>query len=231
MNNEQDKHSTDEQVSATYRELGDERVPERLNRKILDQANREIGRGNSIVPLFGSWTRPLALVATVVLSLAIVLEVTKLPDDVAAPAAPRLPAAPATDSLREDFTPRDNSVVEAAQNQARLRDGSNRNDSLIAEPQAVVESELRRQAKDSPAEIAEPESADVAKAERSSGLARSSFASAVEKTESDSGVGCTADERESADSWLACIEALRRSGAIVEADSEYEEFILQFPAE
>jgi hypothetical protein len=231
MNNEQDTHSTDEQVSSTYRELDNERVPEHLNRKILDQANRAVGRGNSIVPPIGSWTRPLALVATVVLSLAIVLEVTEVQENVSAPAASRLPAAPATDSLREDFTPKGNSVVEEAQNQARLRDGSNRNDSLIAEPQAVVESELRQQAKDLPTEVAETESADVAAPGRSTAMPSSSFSLADKKVESDSGVRCTADERETVEGWLACIEALRRSGAIAEADSEHKEFIQQFPAE
>lgn len=231
MNNDQDRHAKDESVSAIYREHSNESVPESLNRKILDRANREVSRGNDSETVFGSWTKPLALAATVALSLAIVLEVTKLPDDVAVPGASRPPAAPAADSIREDFTPKDNSAMEAARNQARLRDGSNRNDSLIAEPQAAVESKLRHEAEDAPAEVAEAENISSVTPERSTGLASSSLSIVQEKRESDTEAGCTAAERESAEDWLACIETLRRSGATVEADSEYEEFILQFPAE
>ena len=159
MNDERGKQSMDELVSATYRDHSTERAPEDLNRRILKLAAEETSRSRNVNALFGSWTKPLALAATVALSFAIVLEVTKLPQDVATAPTATLPAVPASDSLREDFTPRDNSAVTGAREQARLRDGSNRDESLIAQPQAVIDHDARQStaAAGAPAETLEEE--------------------------------------------------------------------------
>lgn len=156
MNNERDKQASDDLVSATYREHSSERAPERLNQKILAMAADGSKKTKTITPLFGTRTRPLALAATIALSFAIVLEVTEVPQDVLGPV---VPVAPSSDSVREEFTPKDNSSVEEARNQARLREGFNQEDSLVAEPQASSKLDTRQNtfATDAPAETPEAE--------------------------------------------------------------------------
>ena len=265
MNNERDKNLKDELVSATYREHSSERTPEEIDRKILEMAATQLSRSGNVAPLFRAWTKPLALAATVVLSFAIVLEVTRLPQDVASPAVLTKPAMPASKSLREDFTPPDNSSVEKARDQARLRDGFNRDESLVAEPQTVLESASRQKAApgDKPSESNDadivPEPAPAANAmpasdDSSPVLAKRSPDSEIEQPEGvalgrtlessvasfsvmeeneviDAHRSCNALQRETAEDWLACIENLSRSGAVSEAEKEYEEYIRQFPVE
>ena len=261
MNDERDIRAADELVSHTYREHSTERTPERLNRKILDLAADRSGRIEKLRGLFVSWTRPLALAATIVLSFAIVIEVTRLPEPVATPS---VPASSAAESLSEEFRQRDSAIVDRAQDQARLRDGSNRSDNLVAEPQSILKLEKQQNQAVADAPAAAPNAATIAEAEsvpenddasghlapnraervRSSDLndadARKAAAfgqtaahssKAYEKKESAAPSGCDASERESAASWLACIEALKQSGAIVQAETEYAEYILKFPAE
>jgi len=90
MTNDRDNMTTDPSVSATYRQLADEKAPASLDEKILHRAaaaprvDSGIGR---------AWMKPVAWAATVGLSLAIVLEMTQLPQapldvNVVAPPAP-----------------------------------------------------------------------------------------------------------------------------------------------
>ena len=67
---------TDALVTRTYREIADERAPDHLDRTVLKEA------ANAARPRYSrlrSWTRPMAWAATVVLSVALVLEVTNAP--------------------------------------------------------------------------------------------------------------------------------------------------------
>lgn len=57
------------------------------------------------------------------------------------------------------------------------------------------------------------------------------LASSLEKKESDAAATCDAKARQSAQAWLECIDNLRESGAIEDADREYEAFILEYPTE
>ncbi len=263
MNDERQTRARDELVSRTYREHSTEHAPEHLNRKILAMAADKSPRIGKLQHLFRSWTRPLALAATIALSFAIVLEVTRLPEPISTPS---VPASTATDSLREEFRQKDSALVKRAQDQARLRDGSNRTDSLIAEPQSALKlDEEQDLAANSAAEapaaaniatIAEAESVPDSRdrSERSQpsrrvqapvsdmddagagqapvlGQTAARFSAAVEKKESADPASCNTKERESAESWLACIDALKRDGATAEAESEYAEYILKFPVE
>jgi hypothetical protein len=63
-------------VSQAYRDLADERTPEHLDRTILRAAAKAARPRYS---RFIAWTRPLAWAATVMLSVALVLEVTNSP--------------------------------------------------------------------------------------------------------------------------------------------------------
>ncbi len=83
-----------------------------------------------------------------------------------------------------------------------------------------------------------PRARDTLREAESQALLRSSaslqqqefaLASAMEKKESDAPGLCDNESRETAESWYACIIALRESGFIDDADSEHDEFILKFP--
>ncbi len=69
-------NGADAEISARYRELAQERTPEHLDKAVL-RAAAEAARPR--YSRLRSWTRPLAWAATVVLSVALVLEVSKLP--------------------------------------------------------------------------------------------------------------------------------------------------------
>jgi len=67
---------TDAHVTRAYREVADERAPKHLNRAVLEEA------ASAARPRYSrlrSWTRPMAWAATVMLSVALVLEATKVP--------------------------------------------------------------------------------------------------------------------------------------------------------
>jgi len=68
--------ATDAIVTQTYREIADEHTPGNLDRAILRRARRA-ARPRYLRSI--SWTRPMAWAATVMLSVALVLELTKIP--------------------------------------------------------------------------------------------------------------------------------------------------------
>lgn len=67
---------TDAVVTEAYRNTQDARAPDALNRTILDQAARAARPRYSRIRL---WTRPMAWAATVMLSVAIVMQLTQTP--------------------------------------------------------------------------------------------------------------------------------------------------------
>lgn len=78
MNEERNQSGaeTDVLVSQAYRDIADEQAPEHLDRTILRAAAKEARPRYS---RFIAWTRPMAWAATVMLSVALVLEVTDTP--------------------------------------------------------------------------------------------------------------------------------------------------------
>jgi hypothetical protein len=53
----------------------------------------------------------------------------------------------------------------------------------------------------------------------------------AESTMSGLASECDVASHESADEWMECIQNLRESGAIEQADREYEAFLLAYPLE
>ena len=76
MTNDRDKRTAEGLVSATYRELADERAPAGLDEKVLQRA-AALPRARSGIGR--AWMKPVAWAATIGLSLAIVLELTQIP--------------------------------------------------------------------------------------------------------------------------------------------------------
>jgi hypothetical protein len=124
MNNERDNpaiEQDDRLVSAAYRDIADERAPEHLNHSILQQA------ATTAKPRYArsmSWMRPMAWAATIGLSLAIVLEITQVPqpqtseyglatDSVIEPAEPARKREDANSiEILEESAPQQDSLVQ-----------------------------------------------------------------------------------------------------------------------
>jgi len=77
MNNERKDPGQDQLVTETYKALARERVPDHLNERVLRLA---ADAGRTRYARARAWMRPAAWAATVGLSLAIVLELTQLPE-------------------------------------------------------------------------------------------------------------------------------------------------------
>lgn len=97
---------TDALVAQTYRDAADERAPNHLNRAVLQEAARA---ARPRYAQLRSWTRPMAWAATVMLSVALVLEVSTVPDpeavsfgDGAARFEVEMPETEATDDGLQD---------------------------------------------------------------------------------------------------------------------------------
>lgn len=89
---------SDAEVSRVYRELADERAPERLNETVLRQAQKAARPpyARSIL-----WTKPVAWAAVVAICLAITLQVTRLPVPESMPIAAVSQGAVETDDLAD----------------------------------------------------------------------------------------------------------------------------------
>lgn len=206
MTTERDKEAIDELVSRTYREHSVEQAPERLNQEILSMAADNASRGSRTNFLFAAWTKPLAWAATIGISLAVVLELSQVPGssvDIAAPAA---------ESIREEFAQQRTDVLDEARKQASQESGQNQNASLADE-----------------VTLQDADVAIIGKQNEFSKLVRP--VPAAEKTQSDVERPCDAITRESAEDWLRCIEELREAGAVDAANREYEAYFLEYPVE
>lgn len=206
MTTERDKEAIDELVSQTYREHSVEQTPERLNQEILSIAADNAKRGSRTDFLFAAWTKPLAWAATIGISLAVVLELSQVPGssvDIAAPAA---------ESIREEFAQQRTDVLDEARKQASQESGQNQNASLADE-----------------VTLQDADVAIIGKQNEFSKLVRP--VPAAEETQSDVERPCDAITRESAEDWLRCIEELREAGAVDAANREYEAYFLEYPVE
>lgn len=153
MTIERNDEAMDELVSKTYREHSVEQAPEHLNQKILRMATaagnpeRENGLWRQ------AWMKPLAWAATVGLSLAIVLEVTQVPDG-----GLDVPTS-AVESLREEFEPSNTDLLEDARDRAARQSGTNREDLFNAAPRVEFEVDKSLETIDSIADKPATESA------------------------------------------------------------------------
>ncbi len=256
MSNERKNRADDPLVADTYSALAQERAPDHLNKRVLRMAARE---GRTRYSRARAWMRPAAWAATIGLSFALVLELTRLPQiepEAATMAVPRneladknenfaeqtMPAAEPRDPVSMDaFAPKDMAVLREADDRARAQAGPNQ---VPVSPPATprvdagaapdggasarrVTADENIPAKNAAADLdrAERVSAKRLAAETAPGAA--SFAVAAEEEALAS--GCPAKARESAESWLACIKQLRKSGQEDLANSEYDEFQRNFP--
>jgi len=248
MSNERKDQDQDRLVTETYKSLARERAPDHLNEKVLRVAAQA---GRSRYTLARTWMRPAAWVATISLSLAIVLELNRLPQvepesvgisssdvpavpveqdsDEAPNVAPtiastieRQNAAEVNDSdATRQFAPKDMAVLREAENKARLQAGPDQAGAVVTRMDDVAED--RAAVVDT---VAAEKSAAVPSGEAFAGR---SLAARLEKKELAAGLSCPEEVRKTAESWYACIEALRDEGAVDAAGREFEDFERKFP--
>jgi hypothetical protein len=239
MTDEQDREPLDKLVSETYRELPTPRAPDHLNQTILRMAKKKgPGRADS---LFATWMKPVTLAATIALSLAIVLELSEVP--VKSESIEVVPAG------REERAPHETDSLVPAADRARSQferipapvraDESTSTDAGLIEELVLEETDLvKREAKDKIESFAASPPAPVLPAARKRAAdmpdsnqpaAMSTSGLAMERNDSDDAAACDKKARQSADSWLDCIDQLRESGATLDADREYEAFMLEYP--
>jgi len=246
MTTEKEVLEGDELVTETYRELGIEKAPEHLNQAILRMASQGGKQAPARGILFAAWMKPVAWAATIGLSLAIVLELSQVPT-----VAVRSDNIPAAELMREEAAFQDADVSEKAENRARLQSVPNR--------QAISEDELgrstithddveilSREPKGKIDAVAAPASSISRPSPATEGISAArkravdlpadsqsvaSYSLLMEQKESDIADSCDAAVRLSEESWLECIENLRRSGKEDAADREYEAFILDYSGE
>ncbi len=239
MTKERDREDTDTLVSETYRELPALRTPEHLNQSILRMAEKK-GRGRTDF-LFAAWVKPVTLAATIALSLAIVLELSEVPvASVApevAPAAREEPVPQETDRLDQGDA-RARSKLQRVPTPARANYSPPADKGLLEELVLEDTDPVKREAKGKLESFATAPPAPVLPAARKRAAdmpdsnqpaAKSTIGFTMEIGESELSAACDERARQSADSWLACIDQLRESGATLDAEREYEAFMLEYP--
>jgi hypothetical protein len=238
MTNERDKEDMDTRVSDTYRELSAPRVPDHLNQTILRMAaNKSPGKGNL---LFAAWVKPVTLAATIALSLAIVLELTEVPTTaIQTEVIPAIEQQP--ESIAEEFAPQETDSQGRAESRARAQfelnrmpvreDESTSADGLIVEELVLKDTDLTKSETKRKIDsfAASPAAAALPTARKRAADVPASNQPAAK----ESSVASTCDDiaRQSAGTWLECIDKMRESGLTLDADVEYEAFILEYPAE
>ena len=229
--------NSDPLVTRAYRDLADERVPEHLDRAILKDA------ATAARPRYSrlrTWTRPMAWAATVMLSVALVLEVTRLPAPELAPVADSAgkfeaqdfeldqpddapvealgesipPAAPAGRSMNGAVVAKKLAAPAAKADEFKLKD-----DDMLQRAEEMA----RRQSRDNnepalPSVAADPASAEAPEI-AVQGTAFSSFAM----------TSCDESATAKPETWLECIVELEEAGLANEARHQRELLQEAFP--
>ncbi len=199
MSKQTDHPGGDSRVADAYRSIADERAPEHLNERVMRMAAKA---NRTRYAAARAWMRPAAWAVTIGLSLAIVLELTQLPQEPlhygGAPAekGPPVEKGPLAEKWRAREMP-----AKAAPAPAML-DEAFSGDDTVAAPQSAAE---------------------AVKAER-----RSMPLSAAEESIAPEFL-CAADVRDSADRWYDCIESLRDTLPASRVATELEQLFAAFP--
>jgi len=206
----------DARLRQAYADLAAERSPDHLDRAVLRAAERAARPRYSRLRL---WTRPFAWAAMVVLSAAILLQISQQlgPPDASldrtefklerdAPARQR-PEPEAAAELREELA-KDADMLQQADDLARMQQGPNDLPTAAAAPAAA------------PAEAMQASAVAL----QNNSAARSSARFDDEVTGN-----CGAAARQTPDAWLACIRALEEDGLTEAAELERQLLAEAFP--
>lgn len=260
MNQNNDRPETtdvDPQVSAHYASLADEVTPANLDQAILRNAARAV-RADNRRGSFGAWFRPVAFMATVGLSLAIILDLSDTsiftpPADMPAETVSPMPAAVddtadvvgknRSDPQVIDFIRQEKSgsapgltigTVEKAVGETR---GQTTAENPAPEPAqeeiAPVGDVFSTEVESTRRRIDEAESASGAYLQPQPG-AEAPLAEPFERAPTlnlyiAEPLRCTDEQRAELVKWWQCIEELEKSGQPKIADRELEYLLTEFP--
>lgn len=240
----------DESVTQTYRAIADERTPGRLDRAVLARAARA---GRPEYARSRAWTRPLAWAATIVLSVAIVLEFTQTPapEDAAyreAPSSldeahsPAQPAAPGPGDSDAPATGRATDLVPDTREKSRTVQKTSAPMSIDAtESAARLEATAAEREPAPPADDIDAGDAELVDRAREMDALQDSTprrafnlqapaAAAIDSAPSRvDAARCSPEAVRQPSTWLACIEELERAGLVDEAAEERRQLHEAFP--
>lgn len=237
------------EVRDAYRALASERVPERLDRAVLAEAEAAARpRTSPILP----WRRPLAWAATIALSFALLLEFTQTTPDLVPPADSPAPVEfddRAADAVKSDSDAleeigvapaREEPAAPAVKSEAAKRERMQELE-IMSAPQATIETKARGEAAPGAApDFAVTASPELEESARESGqralerqnLPQSQSLRTDQYVDFNAGEPvCDAEVRASADAWRRCIEDLFANERRAEAFSELQYFRRAFPDE
>ncbi|MBT8091629.1 MAG: hypothetical protein KJN77_01245 [Gammaproteobacteria bacterium] len=222
MSKQPDNANSDPRVSHAYREIADERTPDHLDDKIMRMAAKA---SRTPYAAARAWMRPVAWAATIGLSLAIVLELTLLPQESLQYEA--APPDPATSDLHQP------DLAEPGEAAA----GSDGTGTITTKKPLAGEwraREMPSKAVPAPAMLDEDfrgdVGADVPRSEIAveAGARRSMPVPAGLQSIAPQFL-CPADVRDSADRWYDCIESLRDTVPESRIAAELEKFFAAHP--
>jgi len=187
-------------VSSAYRESAAERAPDALNSSVMQQAREQVRKG-FFRPVV--WLRPMAWAATIGLSLAIVIELSTLPQPAFEIPPMEVPAS-GTQVLREVEAPL---RPEAGSEQPNL-------------PEANLPADLKMK----------PFGPRARKTITDEGRVTLQDAGSLHKALSSViSMPCAGDIRDLPESWLECIKSLENDGLVDLAGSQREQLQQAFP--
>lgn len=202
--------SADAAVGKAYRQLAVEKTPQHLDAAVLEAAHKAVAR-----PQYArsrAWTRPLAWAATIVLTVAVVIEINRVPvPDVPA----REPGAPAPVSAPAQATGAALSQPAAAAD--------------IAVRQAEEKAATAKLERDAPAVLAPQNRVLLQRASEPAELRSDAALPAAGRTAESVAGDCPPEAMTDPGQWLACIEELEAAGMTAAAAEQRRLLQQAFP--
>jgi len=227
MSNERSESDVPQLVSDAYREIASERTPEALNQEILRQAAAASKPSFMGLIPYTSWMKPLAWMATIALSLAIVLELSEIQPVTTREPTMSSPAPASTQPIPPDASDRADAADTATDQLGAVRQEIGRNDAVPSPSSPARDDEVELTVPAPSQEFTKIQPSVVPDARtRAESIARPMSQKATAAAD-----GCDEATRESPETWKECIQSLRDRGQIDQADREYEAFVARYPPE
>ena len=216
-------NNSDTRVSEAYRALATETTPHELDDTLLKMAANNVPTRYALVR---GWLRPVAWAATIGLSLAFILDISRYQDNPVAP-------APVTEKVERRAISHDAAVITTDE------DIVSRKVNKYADAPVTGKALAPRADSTKPAamEIAVPRldiATDAAgtlpETEATAGLRASEAQPAASPAEKkEQAEHCDAAARTTAESWYACVEELKDEGMTDAATRELDALLIEFP--
>ena len=227
-----ESNDIDSRVADAYRDLASEKTPAELDRTILSMA---AGAQRSPYGKARAWVRPVAWAATIGLSLAFVLELSQVPDK--APLSGGGSDGDTFEVLEEGVVSEEAAATaksDTAVRQEREKRSDNPAVTDLSAPPAAAEPALDKDSASADFEVDDmsllqeaEQRARLQSGESQPAARAAEFSALVDNKEQVD--GCDANARSAAETWFACIEALRASGLSDLAAAELESLRAEYP--